>query len=227
MFIHGNYLDAPNGRGAAGGTGRQMLSYPRMLVCALLSGLLLASGWFAPACGGDDSAANQSIQANAATASATVSFSIRSLSATSAFTGGACPTQTCNAGAGHCGCETVTGSVIATSIGKATLVANITSNNDVSAPTGDLPSECSPADGLMTLTNGSNIINIQLIGNRCTEGGSTTPVVSNMNFTIVPGAGKFSASIGTGSLQLSNLVLTGGAPTMLSGIGVIQIKSGF
>ena len=134
---------------------------------------MLTSG-VATSWGGDESAGaastNQSVTADATAASATVSFSIRSLSATSAFTGGACPTQTCNAGAGHCGCETVTGSIIASSIGKATLAANITSNNDVSIPTGDLPSECSPADGLMTLTNGSDVINVQLIGNRCTEG---------------------------------------------------------
>jgi hypothetical protein len=201
---------------------------PRTVVYALILGLTLTSG-LASAFSDDESGSTDgSVVADATAASATVPFSIRSVSATSAFAGGACPIQTCNARSGHCGCETVTGSVIATSIGKATLVANITSDNDASTPTGDSPSECSPADGVMTLTSGSNVINIQLIGNRCTEGGSTTPVVSNMNFTIVPGGGKFSASIGTGSLQFSNVALTPTvAPTVMSGTGVIQIKSGF
>jgi len=205
-------------------------SNPRTLLYLLLLGLTLTLG-LASAFGGEQSASaestNASVIANATASSATVPFSIRSVSATSAFTGGACPSQTCNAGSGHCGCETVTGSVVATSIGKATLVANITSNNDASTPTGDSPSECSPADGFMTVTNGSNVINIQLIGNRCTEGGDSSPVVSKMNFTIIPGAGKFSNSIGTGSLQFSDIRLTGGEPTVLSGTGVIQIRSGF
>lgn len=206
-------------------------SRPKMFFSAMLAGLVILSlSRFAPASADDSARAestDQSVTANATTASATVPFSIRSVSATSAFAGGACVSQTCNAASGHCGCETVTGTVIATGIGRATLTASITSNNDASTPTGDSPSECSPADGVMTLTNGSKIISIQLVGNRCAEGGTTAPVVSNMNFTIVPGSGTFADSIGTGSLQISNLALTGGSPTLLSGTGVIQIRSGF
>src|ERR1700733_4158668 len=114
-------------------------STPRTRSVALLLGLTLTFA-VASAFGGNESASTDaSVIANATTASATAAFSIRSMSATSTFTGGACPTQTCNAGAGHCGCETVNGSVIATSIGRGTLVANITSNNDASTPNRDTP----------------------------------------------------------------------------------------
>src|ERR1700722_7902130 len=125
-------------------------SASKMLFCTMLASLvILLLGRFAPAFG-DDSATtestNQSVIGNAAAVSATIPFTIRSVSASATFAGGACPHQTCNASSGDCGCETVTGTVIATSIGKANLTATITSNNDASTPTGDSPSECSPAD---------------------------------------------------------------------------------
>ena len=205
-------------------------SASKMLFCTMLASLvILPLGRFAPAFGDDSATAestNQSVMGNAAANSPTVPFMIRSVSASATFVGGACPTQTCTSGA-SCACETVSGSAIATGIGTATLIANITDNNNACVPTGDTGFECCPADGTMTLTNQGNTISIQLIGSRCVEGGTTAPVVNNMNFTIVPGSGKFSGSFGTGSLQFSIAFPAGRTPTLISGTGVIQIRSGF
>lgn len=191
--------------------------------------LILAASSFSPAVRADESESwNEGAIVNVAAVSTTSPFSLRSLSASSAYAGGTClGSSMCNGSAGHCGCETVTGTAIATGIGKATFSAQLTSNLDDCIGTGDTPIMCCPTDGTMTLTNGRNSINLQLVGNRCNDNGFKFPVVNNLNFALLKSTGKFSSSIGTGVIEFSNLgVSMTSSPTWVSGTGMIQINSG-
>jgi hypothetical protein len=146
-------------------------------------------------------------------------FSLRGVITLSGTTNTACPPATC--ATTSCQCGTFTGQTITTGLGRATLTLNL--NLDTASVTpGPISGGCDIGDGLLTLTNGPNTIDMTVTGEWCNP--DAGGLVFEGSYFIRPGAGRFSASSGSGDFSLTTQISP--ANTWVSATGNIQVKSG-
>ncbi len=142
---------------------------------------------------------------------------------------GACSGLTCTASNGHCQCDTVSGTATGAGFGKVSYVAALTINNDQVTPTGVQGGRCSPADGIITTTQGRNVAVLAATGTMCKSfvGGSATAVF-NLAYAQEPQfsqSGKFVEAFGAGSVFISDDESASGTlPAAFSLAGTVQLK---
>ena len=179
-------------------------------------------------------ASSANLATKAAATSPLIAFSLRGIGNNTAVNDGTCSGRICTASGGDCQCLEFSGALTATELGKASFTAGVTVNTDDCINTGtagpdNMAGFCCFGDGVLDATSSGkspSTLELSFTGPICLDPNADFDTSVQGGYAVVTAnsTGKFSASAGTGEINLF-VGDDADATTYLTANGVFQADS--